>query len=686
MAIKIPIVTTFDNKGLKNAQTAIGKIGAGISGAFKVAAGVTAAVGALTTIGVAFAKAGEQAATSNARITQIAESMQLFGTQTGAVSQRLQDLAKATALNTGADINSIKATQAKLLTFRNLAQTADETGGAFDRATAAAVDLAAAGFGEAETNAVQLGKALQDPIKGITALARSGVTFTDVEKEKIRTLTESGKILEAQDMILQAIETQVGGTAEATANASDKMAQAFQIMKEDVGTALLPLFEQITQLISTALMPIAEALTPIFVKLFEALIPIVEKALPIFVNLLELISPILDTLLTALEPLLQALSPLLDVFELLLIELQPLIEQIMPIFIELVRILAPIVAKLVEALIPIVVQLLPPLLKLFESLIPIINILADYLMNYLLPVFSKLIEWALPWLIGLIEILTSGFEWLHSILGPVYAAIKPVLDALLGIAGIKPGALDKTVTMTVNTAYNSTEARNMAAYVFGGASAPKISTQVSATVGGAGGRGSATSSIPAAIKEMVSSHSEAANLEKEILDKRVSAFESFYNSVKQIFTQIKDSILSSFNLPTLGSSINSITRNIAKLLERTRNFNKSISQLSGMGLDTTLLQQIISMGPMAGAKFAQNLVAGGAGAISSINDSFKEFGVLSGQIAQTGTQSAFSGQTQQNIYNINVNGGVGSGPTIGQAIVEAIKAYERTSGAVWQGA
>jgi hypothetical protein len=39
-----------------------------------------------------------------------------------------------------------------------------------------------------------------------------------------------------------------------------------------------------------------------------------------------------------------------------------------------------------------------------------------------------------------------------------------------------------------------------------------------------------------------------------------------------------------------------------------------------------------------------------------------------------------------NTYNITVNGGVGSGPGIGKAIVDAIKSYERTSGAVWQGA
>jgi hypothetical protein len=45
----------------------------------------------------------------------------------------------------------------------------------------------------------------------------------------------------------------------------------------------------------------------------------------------------------------------------------------------------------------------------------------------------------------------------------------------------------------------------------------------------------------------------------------------------------------------------------------------------------------------------------------------------------------FGGGTTNN-YTINVNGGVGSGATIGKSIVDAIKAYERSSGAVWQGA
>jgi hypothetical protein len=182
-------------------------------------------------------------------LQQINESMGLFGTETDVVTNRLVELAEATAMQTGMDNLSIKATQAKLLTFKNLAKTAKTVGGAFDRANKAALDMAAAGFGSAESNAVQLGKALENPIKGISALAKSGVTFTDVEKEKIKTLVESGKILQAQEMILKAVETQVGNTAEATANDTDKMKEGFKQFQQQLGLALLPILQAVTPLL-----------------------------------------------------------------------------------------------------------------------------------------------------------------------------------------------------------------------------------------------------------------------------------------------------------------------------------------------------------------------------------------------------------------------------------------------------
>lgn len=269
MAITIPILSEFNDKGIKDAEGAFAKIG----GVAKKAALAMAAVGAAgVAVGAKLIAAGERAATANARISSIAESMGLFGegtenasTSVAELTNRLTSLAEKTALQTGVDQNQIKLTQAKLLTFKELATTADELGGSFDRATAAAIDMAAAGFGSAEMNAVQLGKALNDPIKGITALTRSGITFTEAEKELIATLVESGKTLEAQDMILEAIEKQVGGTAKATANASDRMKVAFSLLQERLGQKLLPIFERFTNFVINRAIPGIER----FVELFR---------------------------------------------------------------------------------------------------------------------------------------------------------------------------------------------------------------------------------------------------------------------------------------------------------------------------------------------------------------------------------------------------------------------------------
>jgi hypothetical protein len=255
MSIKIPIVSSFDNAGISSAKKSFGQLQtAGDKAQFairKAAVPATLALGALAAGAGKAIAAGEAVGTANARIEQINKSMGLFGGETDKVSQRLVKLAETTAMNTGMDNLSIKATQAKLLTFSNLAKTADQAGGAFDRANKAALDMAAAGFGTAEGNAVQLGKALNDPIKGIAALAKSGVTFTEQEKDKIKVLVESNKMLEAQEMVLAAIEKQVGGTAEATANDTDKMREGFAQFTQSLGLALLPVLEVVTPILLT---------------------------------------------------------------------------------------------------------------------------------------------------------------------------------------------------------------------------------------------------------------------------------------------------------------------------------------------------------------------------------------------------------------------------------------------------
>jgi hypothetical protein len=242
MAINIPIITEYVGKGVDKAIKEFKQletVGAKAQFAIKkaaVPAGI--AVAALGTFLVKAAKGAEEARIADEKLASVLDTMG-FEKAAKRVSAYAESLEKTIAV----DADVIKATQTKLATFSALTKTVDKAGGAFDRATAAALDMAAAGFGTAEGNAVQLGKALQDPIKGIAALGKSGVTFTQQEKEKIKALTESGNLLEAQNMILKAVEGQVGGTAAASASSFDKMKFAIAGVSDTFGAMLLPVID-----------------------------------------------------------------------------------------------------------------------------------------------------------------------------------------------------------------------------------------------------------------------------------------------------------------------------------------------------------------------------------------------------------------------------------------------------------
>lgn len=214
--------------------------------------GIGIAVGAFATLATAlftvlpnFIKMGEEARKSELRLQNITKQMGLFGKSTEAVTSRISKYAEKISFATGVDDELVRSAESILMTFKEVGKSANKVGGNFDRATMAAVDLAAAGFGEVESNAIQLGKALQDPITGLTALRRAGVTFTQAEQDQIAALVQANDLYGAQSMVLSAIEKQVGGTAEATASATDKMSAKFESIGETLSEALLPAVDEI---------------------------------------------------------------------------------------------------------------------------------------------------------------------------------------------------------------------------------------------------------------------------------------------------------------------------------------------------------------------------------------------------------------------------------------------------------
>lgn len=126
------------------------------------------------------------------------------------------DLTKAaTALSkvTLFDDDQIKGSQALLLTFTNI------RGKVYDDAMPAILDMSQALGQDLKSSSIQLGKALNDPVQGITALSRVGVSFNDSQKETIKTLVEKNRVAEAQALILKELETEFGGSAKAAAEA-----------------------------------------------------------------------------------------------------------------------------------------------------------------------------------------------------------------------------------------------------------------------------------------------------------------------------------------------------------------------------------------------------------------------------------------------------------------------------------
>ena len=326
MAIKIPIISEYDKRGQNQAETGLAKLGKSAKKLAKIGAAAFAAVGAGALImGKQLLDAGERAATSNSRIEQITKSMGQFDGATDQVTHRLVKLAEKTARLVGVDQNLIKQGQALLLTFKSVSADADKVGGVFDRATKAAIDLAAAGFGSVETNAIQLGKALEDPIKGLAALGKSGVTFTAEQKELIKTLVETGDVAQAQEIILKAVEMQVGGTAEATANASEKMKVAWSQLQEQLGQRLLPVFEKFSLFVIDKLIPNMEIIynkaAPYVLEAFRKISDwVTNTGIPAFKNFVDYVKkeilPKLEELFEHLKAIgtyvYEALAPLIE--------------------------------------------------------------------------------------------------------------------------------------------------------------------------------------------------------------------------------------------------------------------------------------------------------------------------------------------------------------------------------------
>jgi hypothetical protein len=233
-------------KALGNASKGTSRLGSSMKTLGKVAA-----------VGVGAAFAG-MAATLKIGFDELAEG-QKVSAQTGAVlkstgraanvtAKQVEDLASSISEMTGVDDEAVQSGENLLLTFTGIRNEVGKGNDIFNRATLAITDMSVALGQDMKSSAIQLGKALNDPIKGITALRRVGVSFTAAQIEQVKAMVESGDVMGAQKLILAELTKEFGGSAKAAGETLpgqlSKLRNSFDEAAAGVAEVLLPYLTQ----------------------------------------------------------------------------------------------------------------------------------------------------------------------------------------------------------------------------------------------------------------------------------------------------------------------------------------------------------------------------------------------------------------------------------------------------------
>ena len=236
------------------ASATISKVGGAFSTLAKVGiAGAIAGVGALTAGLYSSVKAFEESEKVTAQTNAALLSTKGIS---GMTAKSIADLANEVMSYSGISDEAVQTGENMLLTFTNIGKDV------FPTATKALADMATRMSGGAiptaelmNTTAIQLGKALNDPIQGVTALRRVGVQMTDQQEKMIKKFVESGQIMEAQKIILQELQVEFGGSAAAIGDTfAGKLAIARERManlQETIGGALLTAINPLLTQLST---------------------------------------------------------------------------------------------------------------------------------------------------------------------------------------------------------------------------------------------------------------------------------------------------------------------------------------------------------------------------------------------------------------------------------------------------
>lgn len=251
---------------LSSVGSAADNTGSTLKKSLGTALGVAAGIGAVAITGLSavLVDSVKIAMQHQQVMSQTAQVLKSTKDASGETAQAISNMSESLSKTTMFSQDTIQSGQNLLLTFTGIGKQV------FPQATQAMLDLSQATGQSMSSSAMQLGKALNDPLTGMSALQRVGVSFSASEKEQIKNMMAHNDVIGAQKIMLGELSTEFGGSATAAGKTfAGQMAilkNNFDDLKDKVGTALLPILSKLMDFVSSTALPLFNKFSDWFTK------------------------------------------------------------------------------------------------------------------------------------------------------------------------------------------------------------------------------------------------------------------------------------------------------------------------------------------------------------------------------------------------------------------------------------
>jgi hypothetical protein len=620
MAVIVPILSTFNDKGIKSAvrefQTAktsiqkfgaVGKIFEGVGNSLTKNLTVP-----LVAVGAAFGvmiKGAIDAGSAQHRLRQL---LITTGGATDAQVDALLRQAEALEKVGVASKESIVTTQAQLATF-------DLQGSTIEKLTPAILDYVLAEKGATATaeDFKSMTNGLAQALNGqFGSLTRTGFVLDDVTKELISNGTESERAAAIVDVLNSTYKDFNKSLLDTPEGQFIKLQQEFGALRDEVGIALLPTFNDLMKIMRNDIVPIFQSGVKVIkdiAKNFSALEPETRKNIITFVGLIAVLGP----MLIFIGKIIGAIKVFIGVFKALTIVMMA----------NPIGFIVTAIALLVTAFITAY--------KTSEK-------------------FRNVVNGAINAVITVVENLANGFIEAYN------TAILPVFNKILtGLKRINPdielmGEIGEVTfkRLGISTRAYSQDISTMSDFAkeMAGISTKELAPALDRVGSGLKDTGDKASKTKDRIKEL---RDALVKMREEAVDKLQQSLknaESQLDSARGKFNEFKNSIAGNItgllDFAKASEGDNFVQGLVGQVADAT-DFANKVKQLIQLGLSERGITEVLDAGFEAGTRIADELIAGGSTVVQQVNTLLASVSSVADQVGDFGARQFYqAGVTQ----------------------------------------